>query len=157
MASVIEKVDITKLNPKNMLLQQPPFLFVDRIIDFDEETLTCGKYLSQNEPFFEGHFPSKPVMPGVLIIEFAAQASLLLTMLQQNATEPLMGYLVKAKEFTFYSVAEPGVELEAEVKMVGKMGGYYTMQATIKRGDNRKKVAKGELVFYLTEEGKKPS
>ncbi|MFC0562531.1 3-hydroxyacyl-ACP dehydratase FabZ family protein [Halalkalibacter alkalisediminis] len=157
MVPVIEKIDVTKLRPRNMLLQQPPFLFVDRILDFDEETLTCSKYLSHNEPFFAGHFPKQPVMPGVLIIEFAAQASLLLTMLQQHATQPLMGYLVKTKDFTFYSVAEPGIELEAKVKMVEKMGSYYTTQATIKRVDSRKKVAKGELVFYLTEEGKESS
>ena len=157
MVSVIEKIDVTKLRPRNMLLQQPPFLFVDRIVDFDEETLTCSKYLSHNEPFFAGHFPEQPVMPGVLIIEFAAQTSLLLTILQQHADEPLMGYLVKTEDFTFYSVAEPGIELEAKVKMVKQIGAYYTAQATIKRVDNRKKVAKGQLVFYLAEEGKESS
>ncbi|BAB05569.1 beta-hydroxyacyl-ACP dehydratase [Halalkalibacterium halodurans] len=154
MVSVLDKINVTELRPGNMLLQQPPFLFVDRILEFDEETITCSKYLSHNEPFFSGHFPTQPIMPGVLIIEFAAQASLLLTMLQLNELEPLMGYLVKTENFTFHALAEPGTELEAKVKMLKKMGNYYTTQVTVRRSDNKKKVAKGQLVFYLDEEGK---
>ncbi|MCR6112580.1 beta-hydroxyacyl-ACP dehydratase [Bacillus sp. A301a_S52] len=157
MLTLKEKIDVTKLQPRKMLLQTPPFLFVDRVVDFDGETITCSKYLSHNEPFFPGHFPEQPIMPGVLIIEFAAQASLLLTMIQKNATEPLMGYLVKTKDFTFYSVAEAGCELEAKVKIVEQIGAYYTAQATIKRVDNRKKIAKGQLVFYLNKEGQESS
>lgn len=134
-----------------MLLQQPPFLFIDKIVDYDGEMIICSKMLAHNEPFFAGHFPNNPVMPGVLLIEMAAQASLLLTMLQQEEKTPLKGYLVKTEDFTFLSVSEPGDELLAKVSLVKQVGSYHTAQATIHRASDNKKVAKGKLVFYLTE------
>lgn len=151
MSKVLKKVDVITLKPINMLLQQPPFLFVDKILDYDGEMIICSKMLAHNEPFFAGHFPNNPVMPGVLLIEMAAQASLLLTMLQQEAETPLRGYLVKTEDFTFLTVSEPGEELLVKVSIIKKVGSYYTAQTTICRARDNKKVAKGKLVFYLPE------
>ncbi|AEV19302.1 putative thioester dehydrase [Geobacillus thermoleovorans CCB_US3_UF5] len=153
MVTVLKQVDVTTLKPMDMLLQQPPFLFVDKIVDYDGETIVCSKMLAHNEPFFSGHFPNNPVMPGVLLIEMAAQASLLLTMLQQDQVTPLKGYLVKTENFSFLSVSEPGDELLAKVKIVKQIGSYHTAQATIRRAKDNKKVAKGQLIFYLPEGG----
>ncbi|WP_273854153.1 3-hydroxyacyl-ACP dehydratase FabZ family protein [Guptibacillus spartinae] len=151
MKTMLKQDDLMTLRPMEMLLQKPPFLFVDKIVDFDGETIICSKLLAHNESFFSGHFPSNPVMPGVLVIEMAAQSSLLLTMLMQGETNPLEGYLVKTENFTFLSVSEPGDELLAKVKIVKKVGSYHTAQATIRKAKDNKKVARGQLVFYLQE------
>ncbi|WP_347553121.1 3-hydroxyacyl-ACP dehydratase FabZ family protein (plasmid) [Pseudalkalibacillus hwajinpoensis] len=153
METVLKHDELMTLRPMEMLLQKPPFLFVDKIVDYDGESIVCSKMLAHNESFFSGHFPNNPVMPGVLLIEMAAQSSLLLTMLQQGEKKPLEGYLVKTEDFTFLSVSEPGDELLAKVKIVKKMGSYHTAQATIRKANDNKKVARGQLVFYLQEGG----
>ncbi|OGT30150.1 MAG: 3-hydroxyacyl-[acyl-carrier-protein] dehydratase FabZ [Gammaproteobacteria bacterium RIFCSPHIGHO2_12_FULL_35_23] len=60
----------------NYLPQRPPFLFIDKVVAIEEKkSLTAIKNVTMNEPFFAGHFPNRPIMPGVLIIEALAQAA----------------------------------------------------------------------------------
>src|SRR5687767_4009112 len=78
-------IDVTRI--QQMLSRRFPFLLVDRIVAFKPRTsLTAIKNATINEPFFQGHFPGHPVMPGVLIIEALAQASGLLTQLSCQVT-----------------------------------------------------------------------
>ncbi|MBE5102248.1 3-hydroxyacyl-ACP dehydratase FabZ family protein [Priestia aryabhattai] len=149
----LEKVDVT---PDKVLLQEAPFLFIDKILEIDEEEITCLKLLAFNEPFFKGHFPGNPVLPGVLMIEMAAQASLILTTFINNdftfdeqSNSRQLGYLVKTNKFTFYNMAKPGDSLKIKVKLTKKVGNYFTAQSIITFHDKDEKVAKGELVFYL--------
>ena len=62
----------------NILPHRPPFLFIDKILKISDNAITGLKYVSPDEPYFKGHFPGRPVMPGVLIIESMAQTSALL-------------------------------------------------------------------------------
>lgn len=151
--AMLEKVNIT---PDQVLLQEPPFLFIDKIVEVSKEEITCLKLLAHNEPYFLGHFPKNPVLPGVLMIEMAAQASLILTTFIQNefnfegeSESKQLGYLVKANKFTFYNQAKPGDSLKIKVKLTENVGNYFTASSSITFHDNGGKVAKGELVFYL--------
>ncbi|MBA9041796.1 3-hydroxyacyl-[acyl-carrier-protein] dehydratase [Bacillus aryabhattai] len=149
----LEEITIT---PDKVLLQEAPFLFIDKILRINEEEVTCLKQLAFNEPFFRGHFPGNPVLPGVLMIEMSAQASLILTTFINNnfsfdehSNSKQLGYLVKTNKFTFYNMARPGDSLDIKVKLTKKLGNYFTAQSTITFHDTDEKVAKGELVFYL--------
>jgi 3-hydroxyacyl-[acyl-carrier-protein] dehydratase len=118
-------IDVTRI--QQMLPHRYPFLLVDRVVAFESgKTLTAIKNVTINEPFFQGHFPGHPVMPGVLIIEALAQASGMLTQLSSpsNCTEQLF-YLVKVDNARFSRVVVPGDQLELRVeqkRMLKRMG-----------------------------------
>lgn len=111
-------VDVTRI--LNLLPHRYPFLLVDRVIGFERgKALTAIKNVTFNEPFFQGHFPGHPVMPGVLIIEAMAQASGLLTQLSaaDGADEDPLYYLVKVDKARFTRTVVPGDQLVLEVKL----------------------------------------
>jgi 3-hydroxyacyl-[acyl-carrier-protein] dehydratase len=102
-----------------MLPHRYPFLLVDRVIACNPgRDLTAIKNVSINEPFFQGHFPGHPVMPGVLIIEALAQASGLLVQLSiaQDASRKGLFYLVKVDKARFTRIVVPGDQLTLEVE-----------------------------------------
>jgi 3-hydroxyacyl-[acyl-carrier-protein] dehydratase len=113
-----------------MLPHRYPFLLIDRVIAFEpHKSLVAVKNVTINEPFFQGHFPGRPVMPGVLIIEALAQASGVLTQLSQGgpAVENPLYYLVKVDKARFSQVVVPGDQLRLEVsqkRMLRRMGLY---------------------------------
>lgn len=92
-----------------------PFLLVDRVLDIDHEakTIRAVKNVTYNEPFFTGHFPNRPVMPGVIIIEALAQASALLTFETEKITlgENQVFYFVGLDAVRFKRPVEPGDQL----------------------------------------------
>ncbi|TMN20875.1 3-hydroxyacyl-ACP dehydratase FabZ family protein [Lentibacillus cibarius] len=142
---------VTKKKPHELLKQSPPFLFVDRVDEIDDQRIVCTKHLSYNEPFFAGHFPGNPIAPGVLLIEMAAQASLIIAGALEDTQQPQLGYLVETKKFRFYNQAIPGDTLKIEVELKDSLGNYRTAKARITEGD--KMITKGELVFYVPKEG----
>jgi 3-hydroxymyristoyl/3-hydroxydecanoyl-(acyl carrier protein) dehydratase len=146
------KVDLTKMMPHELLKQAPPFLFIDRIVEVENETIQCIKQLAYNEPYFNGHFPGEPIVPGVLMIEMAAQASMLLTLALQDSTEPRVGYLVRTEKFRFQNPVRPGDTLRIKVKIKERVGNYFTTSATLTIDHTQKTAAKGELIFFLPEE-----
>ncbi len=97
-----------------------PFLLVDKVIDFTvAKQLIAIKNVSVNEPFFNGHFPNHPVMPGVLILEAMAQASGLLTYVGQKEAgidEDTIFYLVKIDNAKFTQKVVPGDQLKIVVE-----------------------------------------
>ena len=101
-----------------------PFLLVDRILEKEAGKRIVGlKNVTINEPFFQGHFPGHPVMPGVLIIEAMAQAAGMLVKLsaQHNADVPSIFYLVKVDKARFNRTVVPGDQLRLEVEHKRRM------------------------------------
>jgi 3-hydroxyacyl-[acyl-carrier-protein] dehydratase len=100
-----------------------PFLLIDRVTEFEKGTRLVGyKNITFNEPQFTGHFPTHPVMPGVLIIEALAQATGILAFksLESKPKENMMYYLVGVDNARFKQPAIPGDKLELHVEVVGK-------------------------------------
>ena len=125
----IESAEIMKLLPHRY-----PFLLIDRVMSYTlepEKTLTAIKNVSINEPFFQGHFPTTPVMPGVLILEAMAQACGVLAHVAL-ATEGDIGgiyYLVKIDNAKFARKVIPGDQLVIEVKQTRIMRGLGKYEA----------------------------
>jgi 3-hydroxyacyl-[acyl-carrier-protein] dehydratase len=102
-----------------LLPHRYPFLLVDRVVEFEaNKRVLAYKNVSNNEPFFTGHFPGYPVMPGVLVIEALAQAGGLLTQLSNHTgTEGKLFYLVKVDNARFSRMVVPGDKLELDVTL----------------------------------------
>lgn len=122
-------VDVTRI--QGMLPHRYPFLLVDRVVALEPHAwIRAIKNVTINEPFFQGHFPGHPVMPGVLVIEAMAQAAGLLTQLSEGETsegERPMFYLVKVDKARFSRTVGPGDQLSLEVRLMRmrrRMGQY---------------------------------
>ena len=110
----LDVVAIQKLLPHRY-----PFLLVDRVVEFEpHKRVLCYKNVSCNEQFFLGHFPERPVMPGVLVLEALAQAGGILTQLShQSGTDGKLFYLVKIDGAKFSKMVVPGDRLELDVSL----------------------------------------
>ena len=98
-----------------------PFLLIDKVIECKlGESLVGIKNVTYNEPYFTGHFPNKPVMPGVLILEALAQATGILAFRTSNArpTDGSLYYLVGIDEARFKQVVMPGDQLKLKVDVI---------------------------------------
>ena len=127
----MNSIDIHKV--LQMLPHRYPFLLVDRVLDYTKgDRLTAIKNVTINEPFFPGHFPSRPVMPGVLVVEAIAQACGLLTFVSEEdlLTEKGVFLFVGIDKARFKRQVEPGDQLRFEVKMVRKMRGIWMYQGS---------------------------
>ncbi|GIU07554.1 3-hydroxyacyl-[acyl-carrier-protein] dehydratase FabZ [Shewanella morhuae] len=104
-----------------------PFLLIDRVLDYTPGvSLHAIKNVSINEPFFQGHFPVQPVMPGVLILEAMAQATGLLAFKTMSDDVPPPGvlyYFAGIDNARFRRVVEPGDQIHFEVKMIKERRG----------------------------------
>ncbi|QIL20263.1 3-hydroxyacyl-ACP dehydratase FabZ [Thermomonas sp. HDW16] len=105
---------------ERLLPHRYPFLLVDRVVEFEKDKRVLAyKNVTNNEPFFTGHFPGHPVMPGVLVVEALAQAGGLLTQLSRDPAE--LGkdtfYLVKVDNAKFSRMVVPGDKLELDVEL----------------------------------------
>ena len=116
---------------QELLPHRYPFLLVDRVLelDIDAKRILAQKNVSINEPFFQGHFPGRPIMPGVLIIEALAQAGGVMTQLTlgRDAQSKLF-YMVKVENARFNKQVVPGDVLMLDVQMkrlIRNMGWYY--------------------------------
>ena len=110
-------VDVTRI--QELLPHRYPFLLVDRVLELEpNQRILAVKNVSINEPFFQGHFPGHPVMPGVLVIEALAQAGGILTQLShQSGAEGKLFYLVKIDNAKFSKMVVPGDQLVLQVEL----------------------------------------
>ncbi|MCF6093256.1 3-hydroxyacyl-ACP dehydratase FabZ [Microaerobacter geothermalis] len=124
-----------------------PFLLVDKITELEEGKRAVGlKNVTMNEPFFQGHFPEYPVMPGVLIVEALAQVGAV-AILHKEENRGRLAFFAGIDKFRFKEQVKPGDTLILEVEITRLKGPIGKGQATAKVGD--KVVAEGELMFAL--------
>lgn len=131
----------------NILPHRHPFLLIDRVVEMEEgKKCVALKNVTMNEPFFQGHFPQEPVMPGVLIIEALAQtgAVAMLSMDEFKGKIAFFGGIDKAK---FRGKVVPGDTLRLEVEMIKIKRNAGIGKGVAYVGD--KKVAEGELTFMI--------
>jgi len=126
-----------------------PFLLVDRVVEFEAHKRVLGiKNVTINEPFFQGHFPGHPVMPGVLVIEALAQAGGVLTQLSSQVDgsfgEGKIFYLVKIDNARFSRMVVPGDQLQLEVT-IKRLIRNMAMYTGIARVDGQE-VASAEIL-----------
>jgi 3-hydroxyacyl-[acyl-carrier-protein] dehydratase len=110
-----------------------PFLLIDRVIEMVEgESLVAIKNVTMNENFFVGHFPNRPVMPGVLILEALAQAAGVLAYKSTNTTpsDGVLYFLGGIDNARFRRVVEPGDQLRLEVKVLRSKREIWKLEGT---------------------------
>ena len=136
-------MNIIEINKR--IKQRPPFQMVERLLDVGPgESVTALKNVSVNEPYFMGHFPDAPIMPGVLVIESAAQACSLA--IEADGTDESTIYvLLKVKDFKFLKHIIPGDTMIINCKKTMGSAGLYSFAVTISVNDKVR--AKGELMF----------
>ena len=132
---------------KNIIPQREPFLMIDEVEEYiPGESATAYKYVDESEYYFKGHFPGKPIMPGVLIVESLAQtgAVAILSMEENKGKNALFGGIDKIR---FKRQVVPGDTLKLEVKIIKRKGpiGVGEAIATV----DGKIAAKGELTFAV--------
>jgi len=141
------------LNIQEILEHLPhryPFLLIDRVVEFKEnERIVALKNVTINEPFFQGHFPGVPIMPGVLIIEAMAQAGgVLVFRTQMNRAEKLVLF-IGIERARFRKPVRPGDQLRLEMVVdriksrVGRLKGKAYVEGAV--------VAEAEVMFSLVD------
>ena len=125
-----------------------PFLLVDKIVEVEEGVRAVGiKNVTMNEPFFQGHFPQYPVMPGVLIIEALAQVGAA-AILMKEENKGRIGFLAGIDGARFRGQVFPGDTLTLEVEIVRLKGTIGKGKAVAKVGDRL--VVEAEIMFALS-------
>jgi 3-hydroxyacyl-[acyl-carrier-protein] dehydratase len=117
-----------------MLPHRYPFLMVDRVVEVGNGKARTLKNVSNNEPFFEGHFPGNPVMPGVLIIEALAQSAAILALAEMNTESQRLFMLTGVERARFRRPVIPGDQLEMEVTVIRSRGPLWKMHAEARVG-----------------------
>ena len=132
-----------------------PFLLVDRVLEcIPGRSLVALKNVTINEPFFPGHFPRRPVMPAVLILEAMAQATgiLALRSLDRLPSETGMYYFVGVDKARFRHPVEPGDQLVIEIDLVRTTRGIWKVAGRGKVGE--RVVATADLLGALRDDGR---
>lgn len=116
----------------DVLPHRYPFLLVDRVVEIEEGKRAVGiKNVTVSEPFFQGHFPGHPVMPGVLIVEALAQTGgVLVVMTDPEATRGKNMYLAGMDRVRFRRIVLPGDQLRLEVTVIKRRGSLWVMDGT---------------------------
>lgn len=127
----LSSVEIQKLLPHRY-----PMLLVDRIIEFyDGERIVGLKAVTANEPFFQGHFPGQPIMPGVMMLEALAQLGVIYSKCcSDRADEDSLIVFAGVDDVRFRRQVVPGDLLTLQMKFIKKRGAIWKMEGTAKVG-----------------------
>ena len=118
---------------------RPPFLFIDRIIEISETGARAALTIRRDFPFFEGHYPGNPIMPGVLLCEsvFQTGAIFLSDHLETDSLtdESVTPVLSRIRDARFKRMVKPGDEVEISVSLGEKMGQFFSMTGEVRKED----------------------
>ncbi len=126
-----------------------PFLMVDKVLRIEGNKITALKNISANEPYFQGHFPNHPIMPGVLQLEAIAQVAGML-MLKQAENFDKLAYFMSAESVKWRKPVRPGDALIIEVELVRQRGKIGKAKGVC--SVNAEPVSEAEVTFMLIEE-----
>ena len=127
-----------------------PFLLVDRVLEIvPGEKIVALKNVTMNEPFFQGHFPGNPIMPGVLIVEAMAQAGGILFSSQLKENHGNLFYFMGMDKVKFRKTVVPGDQIILEVKIIRQRSKAVKMAGTAKV--DQKVVAEAEIMATIGE------
>jgi 3-hydroxyacyl-[acyl-carrier-protein] dehydratase len=121
-----------------LLPHRYPFLLVDRVLAIDTgKSITAVKNVTINEPFFVGHFPHRPVMPGVLMLEAMAQTAALLSFATAGVTpdDKTVYYFAGVDGARFRRPVEPGDQLVMDITLLRAKAGIYKFKGTARVGE----------------------
>jgi UDP-3-O-[3-hydroxymyristoyl] N-acetylglucosamine deacetylase/3-hydroxyacyl-[acyl-carrier-protein] dehydratase len=135
----------------DILPHRYPFVMIDRVIEIvGEDELVALKNVTINEPYFQGHYPGRPVMPGVLQIEAMAQAAGVLLLRKLPVEENKIAFFMSVDKVKFRQAVEPGDSVEIRVKLI-KIRGNKIATAKGECTVNGKVVSSAELMFMLAD------
>ena len=139
---------------QQLLPHRYPFLLVDRVVEVvPGQKLLAIKNVSVNEPFFEGHFPGHPVMPGVLILEALAQAMAILAYKTENMDpKNMVTYLMGVDGARFRKPVVPGDRLQLNIEVIRHKGAIWKTKGTATV--DGVKVAEGEFLATVVDKNK---
>lgn len=142
------ELNITEI--MEILPHRYPFLLVDKIIDFDEESKRAVgiKNVTMNEPFFQGHFPGKPIMPGVLILEAMAQVGAVI-ILKSPEFSGKIAVFTGVDSMKFRRQVIPGDTLRMEASLTKMRGSMGKAEVCAYVGESL--AAKGEISFAIVD------
>lgn len=141
---MLENKEIQKIIP-----QRYPFLLVDRMIEIEEGKRAVGiKNVTANEPFFQGHFPGNPIMPGVLMVEALAQVGAVCVLSQEEYRGKLPVF-AGVDKLRFKKQVIPGDQLRMEVELISIKKGIGKAKAVATVDDQV--AVKGEIMFAIVE------
>ncbi len=111
---------------------RPPFLFVDNIVELTGEKIKTTKYISQDEPFFKGHYPGMPIMPGVLLCEAIFQSgAILLSHISGDDGSHNVPVLARIGNAKFKNIVRPNALLEIEAELVETLGNAFFLKGRV--------------------------
>lgn len=148
-AGTLNSADIARI--LKALPHRYPFLMVDRVIDMHADESAIGiKNVTANEPFFQGHFPGRPIMPGVLILEAMAQVGGVLAFKSAPATGKPVVYLTGVDQAKFRRPVIPGDQLRFEIDVIKRRSPFWKMQGRAFVEANL--VCEAEITAMVTDE-----
>ena len=135
----------------DILPHRYPFVMIDRVVELvSEDELVALKNVTINEPYFQGHYPGRPVMPGVLQVEAMAQAAGVLLLRKLPVEENKIAFFMSVDKVKFRQAVEPGDSIEIRVKLI-KIRGNKIATATGECTVGGKIVSSAELMFMLAD------
>ena len=124
----------------NIIPHRPPFLFIDKIVEVTEQGASATRELRADEPFFQGHYPGNPIMPGVLLCEAVFQTAAIYLVKKlttgENSMEGLTPVLSRIHQAKFKSMVRPGDRLDIHVDFKETLSKFHYLRGKI-TCDNR--------------------